>query len=138
MNDSGDVIGTSSPDIGCGSSCLPPLETVVWKDGARIVLPDVPGCADITLTDINNQGWIAGFAGFVSTTTHAVVWKPVGNSYIALDLGNLPGKTISTATGIDDLGRVIGWSTAVRGWSFANIDDDSPSERASANSFTCE
>ena len=34
MNDAGDVIGTSYPDIGCGSSCLPPLETVVWKDGA--------------------------------------------------------------------------------------------------------
>ena len=34
-----------------------------------------------------------------------------GNSYVAIDLGNLPGKTISTATGIDDLGRVVGWST---------------------------
>ena len=111
MNDAGDVIGTSYPDIGCGSSCLPPLETVVWKDGARIVLPDVPGFVDITVTDINNQGWITGFAGFPSTTTHAVVWKPVGNTYIAIDLGNLPGKTISTATGIDDLGRVVGWST---------------------------
>src|SRR5688572_18701031 len=85
MNDAGDVIGTSYPDIGCGSSCLPPLETVVWKDGARIVLPPVSGFVNVTLTDINNQGWISGFAGFVSTTTHAVVWKPVGNSYIAID-----------------------------------------------------
>ena len=111
MNDAGDVIGTSYPDIGCGSSCLPPLETVVWKDGARIVLPPVPGFVDMALTDINNQGWIAGFAGFPFTTTHAAVWKPVGNTYVAIDLGNLPGKTISTATGIDDLGRVVGWST---------------------------
>ena len=111
VNDAGDVIGTSYPDIGCGSSCLPPLETVVWRDGARIVLPEVPGFAGITPTDINNQGWITGFAGLVSFTTHAVVWKPAGNTYVAIDLGNLPGKTISTAIGIDDFGRVVGWST---------------------------
>ena len=41
MNDAGDVTGTSYPDPGCGSSCLPPLETVVWKGGQRIVLPDL-------------------------------------------------------------------------------------------------
>ncbi len=111
MNDAGDVIGTSYPDPGCGSTCLPPLETVVWKDGIRIVLPTVPGLSGITLTDINNQGWICGFAGLLSTTTHAVVWKPNGNTYTAIDLGNLPGKTISTAIGIDDFGRVVGWST---------------------------
>jgi probable HAF family extracellular repeat protein len=111
MNDAGDVIGTSYLDTGCGSTCLPPLETVVWKDGVRIVLPSVPGLLDIYLTGINNQGWICGSAGYIYTTTHAVVWKPVGDSYVAIDLGNLPGKTISTATGIDDLGRVVGWST---------------------------
>ncbi len=111
MNNAGDVIGTSYLDTGCGSSCLPPLETVVWKDGVRIVLPTVPGLTGITLAGMNNLGWIVGFAGYPYTTTHAVVWKPVGNSYVAIDLGNLPGKTISTATGIDDLGRVVGWST---------------------------
>ncbi len=111
MNDAGDVIGTSYPDPGCGSTCLPPLETVVWKDGIRIVLPTVPGLSGITLTDINNQGWICGFAGLQGTITHAVVWKPNGNLYTAIDLGNLPGKSISTAIGIDDFGRVIGWST---------------------------
>ena len=45
MNDAGDVTGTSYPDPGCGSSCLPPLETVVWKGGERIVLPSVQGSA---------------------------------------------------------------------------------------------
>ena len=30
INDLGDVTGTSYPDPGCGSSCVPPLETVVW------------------------------------------------------------------------------------------------------------
>jgi probable HAF family extracellular repeat protein len=111
MNDAGDVVGTSYPDPGCGSTCLPPLETVVWKGGLRIILPAVPFSSTIFPVDMNNQGWVAGFAGIPGTTTHAVVWKPVGNTYVAIDIGNLPGKTISTAAGIDDLGRVVGWST---------------------------
>jgi probable HAF family extracellular repeat protein len=111
MNDAGSVVGTSYPDPGCGSSCLPPLETVVWKEGLRIVLPPVPLSSTIFPVAINNQGWVAGFAGVPGTTTHAVVWKPAGDTYEAIDIGNLPGKTISTAAGIDDLGRVVGWST---------------------------
>jgi probable HAF family extracellular repeat protein len=111
MNDAGDVVGASRLDPGCGSSCLPPLDTVVWRGGQRIVLPDVPFSSDLWPVSINNQGWVAGFAGIPGTTTHAVVWKPVGDAYQAIDLGNLPGKAISTAAGIDDLGRVVGWST---------------------------
>lgn len=113
MNDADDVIGTSYPDPGCGSGCLPPLETVIWKDGSRIVLPAVPGLSGITVTGVNNAGWVCGYAGLQSTITHAVVWKPNGNSYTAIDLGNLPGKNVSTAVGIDDLGRVVGWSTTL-------------------------
>jgi probable HAF family extracellular repeat protein len=111
MNSAGDIVGTSRLDTGCGSACLPPLDTVVWKGGVRIVLPEVPGLTPIFVTGINTQGWVAGFVGVPGTTTHAVVWKPNGNVYNAIDLGNLPGKTISTAVGIDDLGRVVGWST---------------------------
>jgi hypothetical protein len=111
MNDAGDVIGTSYPDPGCGSSCLPPLETVVWKGGERIVLPTIPGLTGITVRSLNVDAWIAGFAGFPGTTTHAVVWKPNGNSYAAIDLGFLPGTTSSNAVGIDNFGRAVGWST---------------------------
>jgi probable HAF family extracellular repeat protein len=111
MNDAGDVVGTSRLDTGCGSGCLPPLDTVVWKSGLRIVLPGVPGLSPIFVTGMNLHGWVTGFVGTPGTTTHAVVWKPVGNTYVAIDLGNLPGKTISTAAGIDQFGRVVGWST---------------------------
>jgi hypothetical protein len=111
MNDGGDVTGTSYPDPGCGPFCLPPLETVVWRDGQRIVLPPVPGFSDTTVRGINDEGWVAGFAGDPDTTAHAVVWKPVGDTYEAMDLGVLPGKTVSEAIGIDDQGRAVGWST---------------------------
>lgn len=110
MNDAGDVTGTSYPDPGCGSFCLPPLETVVWRGGRRIVLPTVPEFSGILVRDINNDGWVAGLAGTPGSIAHAVVWKPVGDSYQAIDLGTLPGTTISEAVGIDNQGRVVGWA----------------------------
>ena len=76
-----------------------------------MVLPDIPGLTGIHVSGINDRGWVAGSAGVPGTTTHAVVWKPSAEAYIAIDLGNLPGKTISTTAGIDNRGRVVGWST---------------------------
>ncbi len=113
MNGAGDVIGTSYTDTGCGSFCLPPQETVVWKNGVRTVLPTVPGLSGITVRGINAYGWIAGYAGLNGTTTHAVVWKPNGAGYTAIDLGTLPGTTISSAIGIDDQGRVVGFCSTL-------------------------
>ena len=110
MNDFGDVAGTSYPDPGCGSTCLPPLETVVWRSGSRIVLPSPPGFSAVTVTGINNDGWVSGFAGSIDVDGHAVVWRPDGYGYAATDLGVLPGTVISSTVGIDDLGRVVGWS----------------------------
>ena len=65
INDAGDITGTSYPDPGCGSACLPTLETVVWKAGQRIVLPALPGFSGATANDINNLGWICGFGGLL-------------------------------------------------------------------------
>jgi hypothetical protein len=113
MNDGGDVTGTSYPDPGCGPFCLPDEDTVVWRGGERIVLPPVPGFSGITVRGINDEGWVAGFAGDLETAAHAVVWKPVGDTYEAIDLGVLPGTTASEAIGIDDLGRAVGWSTTL-------------------------
>jgi probable HAF family extracellular repeat protein len=67
----------------------------------------------MTVRAINNQGWVVGFAGFPNTTTHAVVWKRVGNGYQPIELGVLPGTQASEAIGIDNLGRVVGWSTTL-------------------------
>ena len=111
MNDAGDVAGRSYRDPGCGPFCLPPEDTVVWRGGQRIVLPAIPGLDGIYVSSINAQGWVAGFAGIPGVATHAVVWKPNGNTYQAIDLGTLPGTTISYAVGIDNLGRAVGWST---------------------------
>jgi hypothetical protein len=113
MNDAGDIIGTSYTDPGCGPFCLPPLQTVVWKGGTRIVLPPVPGGSSAYLypTVINAQGVIAGFSGYPGGTTRAVVWTPNGTGYTARDIGSLPGLASAEATGIDNQGRVVGWSS---------------------------
>jgi hypothetical protein len=114
MNDAGDVTGSSYPDPGCGSTCLPPLETVVWKGGQRIVLPNVPGLSGVTANDINNLGWVCGFGGLFGFG-HAAAWKPNGNSYIAIDMGLLPGTTSSNAIGLDDNNRGVGYASTASG-----------------------
>ena len=114
MNDVGDIVGTSYQDTGCGPFCLPPLDTVAWKAGVRSVLPAVPGFTGISVTGINNSGWISGSAGPFGFT-HAVVWKPNGATYTAIDLGVLPGTAHSVAIGIDDTNRVVGYAIANSG-----------------------
>jgi probable HAF family extracellular repeat protein len=111
MNDAGDIIGRAYQDTGCGPFCLPPQDTVVWKNGVRIVLPALPGRSGASVTGINRQGWISGYAGSYDFP-RAVLWKPQGEGYEVIDLGTLPGANMhSAATGIDDLGRVVGWSS---------------------------
>ena len=106
-----DVIGTSYLDTGCGPFCLPPQETVAWRGGTRIVLPAVPGLSGIYPGSINNQGVIAGVAGIPGVNTRAAVWTPSGAGYTVQDLGALPGMSTTTTAGIDEQGRVVGWSS---------------------------
>jgi len=112
MNGSGDVVGTSYADLGCGSFCLPPRETVVWRGGERLVLPSLPGLSGVTVKAIDDEGLVVGYAGVPGTTTRAVVWRlNAGGAYEIVDLGTLPGTTRSLATGVDALGRVVGYSS---------------------------
>lgn len=111
MNAAGDVVGTRTVDPGC-NPCLGITQVVAWRSGVAIELPAPPGFSALEVRSINAQGWIAGNASpsFPGIGTHAVIWKPMGNGYEVVDLGVLPGKTVSTVAGIDDLGRVVGTS----------------------------
>jgi PKD repeat protein len=113
LNDAGDVVGRSYRDNGCGSFCLPQEDIVVWRGGNRIVLPLVPGFPsdDQYPFYINNDGMIGGEAGTIGSTTHAAVWTPSGTGYTAQDLGVFPGTSSADVSGIDDQGRMVGWST---------------------------
>jgi len=113
MNDAGDVTGRSYPDTGCGPFCLPPEEIVVWRGGNRIVLPLVPGfpIGYQYPLHINNHGLIGGEAGYIGSMTHAAVWTPNGTGYTVQDLGVFPGTSSADVRGLDDQGRMVGWST---------------------------
>ncbi|MEQ1569969.1 MAG: hypothetical protein ABMA64_30325 [Myxococcota bacterium] len=113
-NDAGDVVGDSYPDPGCGPFCLPPLETVVWRStGERLLLPSVAGFSGIYPTGIDPAGMVVGYAGPYGTNTGAAVWQFDGVGYSSTSLGTLPGTTASYAVGVDDTGRVVGWSTTL-------------------------
>jgi hypothetical protein len=113
LNDAGDVVGKSYTDPGCGPFCLPPEEVVVWRGGNRIVLPPVPGYPTSSQYPfyINNQGMIGGVVGTPGSMTHAAVWTPNSTGYTARDLGVLPGMSSADVSGIDDEGRMVGWTT---------------------------
>jgi probable HAF family extracellular repeat protein len=110
VNDADEVIGTSYQDTGCGSTCLPPQDTVVWSGGQRLVLPTLPGRIGITVRAIDQSGRVVGFAGFPGTATNAAMWELVGGAYQITDMGVLPGTDRSDPVGIDETGRVVGWS----------------------------
>ena len=113
LNDAGDVVGIAYIDPGCGPFCLPPQENVVWRGTNRIVLPSAPGFPVNSNYPffINNQGTIGGEVGLIGSTTHAAVWTPSGPGYTVQDLGVFPGATSAEVFGLDDQGRMVGWST---------------------------
>jgi hypothetical protein len=110
MNDRGDVVGTRYIDVGCGAFCLAPSEEVVWTGDDFTALPVPPDRPSFYSVGISGSGWVAGTASSASGS-RAVVWKPAGDGYEIIDLGTLPGTTDSTAVGIDDGNRVVGYAS---------------------------
>jgi hypothetical protein len=111
MNGSGDVVGRAETAPTC-DGCPPGEEAVVWRaNGDRFVLPSLAGRPTVEVRGINASRWVAGSASNSEVSPHAVAWKPGRAGYKAIDLGVLPNTTISTAAGIDDSRRVVGYST---------------------------
>ena len=114
MNDQDIAVGTRFRlPPGCTpSTCAPVSEEGVWSGQTFTPLPLLSGFTTITAVSINAAGWIAGYAGDPTAGNgRAVVWKPTGSGYTAINLGVLPNTTISWAAGIDNFGRAVGWST---------------------------
>ena len=97
INDAGQVVGISSAGLG----------SVLWQDGTIVDLWETIGIGG---TDINNLGQIAGSIPAGSYSSHAAFWD--GSQVI--DLGTL-GGLYSFATGVNDLGQVIGESERAPG-----------------------
>jgi len=70
-------------------------------------LPIPSGFSSATPTAVNDSGDIAGYAGSPNIDAHAIVW----HNRVAIDLGVWPGGHYSVASGINNLGRIVGTGT---------------------------
>ncbi|MBQ0945253.1 hypothetical protein KAK07_18085 [Ideonella sp. 4Y16] len=110
MNGAGQVLGTRQVwPCGNPANCAPVFETSVWRAGQRLVLGAPVGrIADPHA--LGADGSVVGTVTDFNVNFAASRWVFDGTSYQRQDLGALPGTTQSVATGIDDSGRVVGWS----------------------------
>lgn len=110
MNPRGLVIGEKTLDEGCDPFCTTWTDEVgVWGLNGRFrALPMQPAWSWAILEGISADGWIAGTA-YSSGDIRGVVWKPNGSGYDVLEIANLVDCNFSTATGIDDSNRVVGF-----------------------------
>jgi len=64
---------------------------------------------------VNNFGLVAGSSDTVSGASHAFLFMPVDLAHPTegkmVDVGTLPGMTAGAALGLNDKGRVVGWSS---------------------------
>jgi len=117
MNDAGDIVGVIQTPGPCFPypSCQVKNTVVVWPAGKQRAVP-LPSPADrpfIAVSGMNAAGWLAGTAssGLVGFAPQPVAWEPSESGYTLHNIGLLPGNTIARVAGIDDLNRVVGYST---------------------------
>lgn len=117
INEAGQVIGERNIDEGCDPFCvIVPSEAGVWDERGFTAMPMKPDWSWIILEGISADGWIVGTA-YSSSDIRGIVWKPNGPDYDIIEIPDFADTDFSTATGIDDNNRVIGfnerWSPAV-------------------------
>ena len=117
MNDAGDIVGVIQTPGRCFPypSCWVNNTVVVWPAGQQraIPLPAPEGQPFIAVSGLNAAGWLAGTvsSGLVDFAPQPVAWEPSESGYTLHAIGLLPGNTIARVAGIDDLNRVVGYST---------------------------
>jgi probable HAF family extracellular repeat protein len=96
--------------VGMAQTLGQPLDAFLWTQakGLRDISPDTLGAEAFA---INGTGQIAGSLALDLDTIHAVVWRRNGT---VTDLGTLGGN-FSVATGINQWGEVVGFSTMLQG-----------------------
>ncbi len=100
LNANGDVVGWSMGQAGTRAF-------VYTKARGMVALPGLPDKPRTVARDINDAGVIVGSANAGGTDLgHAVLWS--GGS--VQDLGTLGTGFYSEAWGVNNLGKVVGWS----------------------------
>ena len=118
INSSGMVGGyaeTTATDSNCNAPQTKQFLPVVWSNGKVQALP-IGNAGDGLVTAVNDRGDAAGSSGdcaplnpillFYLNPTHALLWR----NGVAIDLGNLGGKSNNLPHGMNNLGQVVGES----------------------------
>jgi probable HAF family extracellular repeat protein len=99
INDQGQAVGYSG-------SCIAATHAVMWKNNTVFVLQDLGGTRSNVAYVINNRGQIAGKVRSADDTHYvAALWQPDGT---LTNHEPLPGDLDAFATGINNLGQVVG------------------------------
>jgi uncharacterized membrane protein len=85
--------------------------------GAWTTLPSPAGAASAFPTALNDSGVIVGVTT-MSTGRRAIRWTPAGPGYAVELLPLLPGELASYATGINNLGQIVGARAGIIGTPF--------------------
>lgn len=114
VNDAGQVVGYSSLQ---GNRVV---RAFLWHGGAMLDLGMLPGFAESEARAINSAGLVVGTvktntADIIRTrrpaTTRAFLWS-AGEGMT--ELGTLPGGTNSDASGVNDLGQIVGAASTAK------------------------
>lgn len=103
LNSSGVVAGR---ELISGTSNYRPLVSVNGAPWAALPVP--AGAMSVFPMDINDSGVIVGVSFSPQWYPAAVRWTPSGSGYTLQELPRLPGDTSAYATGINNLGQVVG------------------------------
>ena len=101
INNKGQVVGNSVTETGLSHACL-------WNLGSMHSLGPLPGDSSSQAQALNNDGAAVGRSGPGDfSVSRAVIWQ----DGVAMDLNRLitsPGWVLSSATGINDRGQIVG------------------------------
>jgi probable HAF family extracellular repeat protein len=106
INDSGQVVGVSS---------VPVLQRAfLYSNGTLQDLGALPGKDSAAANDINNRGQVVGNSSTAGQDFRAFLYSDGAMTDLGT-LGIAPGGTYSSATAINDVGQVVGFTATTQG-----------------------
>ena len=118
INNNGVVVGVKLNGIN--------YEPLVSSNGSTwLPLPIPVGATSVFPTDVNDSGVIVGVS-YANWVPSAVRWTPTVSGYVVETLPRLAGDTASYATGINNLGQIVGARSALgyvptgQGWLYSD------------------
>ncbi len=114
INEVGEVVGISGDcDVAVGAFSA--RHALLWENGRPQRLPTLGGAGWNTPMAINNGGAVVGFSdlpgdvsgGVLTPNFQSFLWTRAGG---IVNLGMFAGDVLSEATGLNDLGQIVGTS----------------------------